>query len=462
MKGSILAAALLAVALSASPGLGGVRGDRVQVDVSNLPGTQSETTIAADPSNSSVLLAGSNNDRTLNVAAYSSTDGGASWTGAHVPFPPGSVLSADPIVAVDRTGRQYFGYVSVFQTSRRNVRFELYVPSRAGPTAPWSLPARPVESFPGGLDDKPAIAVDDSATSPHVNRVYVAWSRIVINGGTGSSAIYLAHSDDAGATWSSPVAVSDRRPTSVSYSTIDVARDGTVYVGFWNALGGGVYLDVSHDGGNTFGHDVLVDPTRGHSTCSPRGISIPAQPVNCVRPNPIVSVDNSPGPFGGRVYVSYGDTGARGRKEQDVFVAEFDAALRPLLRRHQVNPRDGAVRSDQFWPASAVDPSTGILWTCFYDTRGDRLRRRAWYSCSRSLDGGVRWTAPVHAATVPSNERAPGADSVHGKFKREYGDYEGLAVAAGIAHPVWTDTRRLRALREEVYTTTLSDASLRR
>ena len=48
---------------------------------------------------------------------------------------------------------------------------------------------------------------------------------------------------------------------------------------------------------------------------------------------------------------------------------------------------------------------------------------------------------------------------MHGKFKREYGDYEGLAVAAGVAHPVWTDTRRLRTLSEEVYTTTLTDAS---
>jgi hypothetical protein len=63
---------------------------------------------------------------------------------------------------------------------------------------------------------------------------------------------------------------------------------------------------------------------------------------------------------------------------------------------------------------------------------------------------------------VPSNERTSGADSIHGTFKREYGDYEGLAVAAGVAHPIWTDTRRLRALREEVYTTTLSGASFRR
>jgi hypothetical protein len=255
------------------------------------------------------------------------------------------------------------------------------------------------------------------------------------------------------------VPVSDRRRTFDSYPTIDVGRDGTVYVGFWNAFGRGLYLDVSHDGGDTFGRDVLVDPIHGRSTCSPAGISIPAQPANCVRPNPIVSVDNSAGPFAGRVYVTYGDTGAREPKGQDVFLAAFDPALRVQFRRRRVNPADGAARSDQFWPASAVDPSTGIVWACFYDTHGDRHRRRAWYSCTRSLDGGHGWVAPVHAATAPSNERARRADSIRGRLKREYGDYEGLAVAGGVAHPVWTDTRRLRTLREEVYTTTLSDAS---
>ena len=65
----------------------------------------------------------------------------------------------------------------------------------------------------------------------------------------------------------------------------------------------------------------------------------------------------------------------------------------------------------------------------------------------------------MHAATIPSNERAPGADSINGGLRREYGDYEGLAAAGGVAHPIWTDTRRLRTLREEVFTTTLSDAS---
>ena len=101
-----------------------------------------------------------------------------------------------------------------------------------------------------------------------------------------------------------------------------------------------------------------------------------------------------------------------------------------------------------------------MLWACFYDTRADRRRRLAWYSCTRSRDGGARWAAPLRVASVPSNETQRGADK-GGGLNREYGDYEGLAVAGGVAHPIWTDTRRLRTLAEEVYTTTLSERSFR-
>ena len=56
------------------------------------------------------------------------------------------------------------------------------------------------------------------------------------------------------------------------------------------------------------------------------------------------------------------------------------------------------------------------------------------------------------AASAPSDETQPGAD-VH-----EFGDYEGLAVASGVAHPIWTDGRDLGRLGEEIYTTSLTEA----
>jgi hypothetical protein len=150
----------------------------------------------------------------------------------------------------------------------------------------------------------------------------------------------------------------------------------------------------------------------------------------------------------GRVYVTWGAAGATGT-EENVYVSSYDAAtLAPLVTGRQVNPPDVMV-GDQFLPASAVDESTGRLWTCWYDTTGDRTRRRTRYTCASSADDGATWSPPQQAAAVFSNETVRRATTF------EYGDYAGLAVAAGIAHPMWTDTRELAVNAEEIYTTAL-------
>jgi hypothetical protein len=152
--------------------------------------------------------------------------------------------------------------------------------------------------------------------------------------------------------------------------------------------------------------------------------------------------------------VSYALTDFQG--DEGAAVTIFNSRLRALAGYplHQtallVAPTPKSANADQFWPASAVDPSTGAVWACFYDTRGDPRRTSAFYSCSVSRDGGQTWAQPVHAATVASDETVPGADP------REYGDYEGLAVGNGVAHPVWTDSRDLGSFAEEIYTTTLT------
>jgi hypothetical protein len=453
VKGSLLAAAVV-LTFGAASALAGATADRVQVDVSKARGTQSEATITIDPTNPQVLLAGSNTHRQLRTYAYSSTDGGATWRTQPPPMPPGFRLASDPIAAIDRTGRQYFGSIYI-EGAEENPRLEVFVATRPDAASAWTMPVRGIESGSSALADKPSMAVDNSPASPYPNRVYVTWSRYA----RGASTIVIAHSDDGAQTWSAPVAVSDFGRQFESYSSVAVGPTGTVYVAWWDANGNGIFVDRSSDGGATFGRDVRIDPIRGRSRCHPPGIPIAAQPTNCVRPNPIVAVDDSAGPFAGRVYVTYGDTGAR--RDQDVFVAAFDPTFRPLFVRRQIRGAVSRFRSDQFWPASAVDASTGYLWACYYDTRGDRRRKRAWFTCTRSTDGGVHWARPVHAASVPSNETQRGADTGHHGFGREYGDYEGLAVANGVAHPIWTDSRRMRTLQEEVFTTTLSDASFR-
>ena len=73
---------------------------------------------------------------------------------------------------------------------------------------------------------------------------------------------------------------------------------------------------------------------------------------------------------------------------------------------------------------------------------------------NRFVGGGVTWVRPVRAATTPSNETVRRATSF------EYGDYEGLAAAGGVAHPLWTDSRDLTTRAEEIYTTVLTRADL--
>ena len=81
-----------------------------EVDVSNDPGVQSQVSIAIDPTDDRVLVAGSGNWG-RKTRAYSSTDGGSTWTAsADPPLPAGvpqTCAFGDSTVGIDRLGRQY-------------------------------------------------------------------------------------------------------------------------------------------------------------------------------------------------------------------------------------------------------------------------------------------------------------------------------------------------------------------
>lgn len=189
------------------------------------------------------------------------------------------------------------------------------------------------------------------------------------------------------------------------------------------------------------------------------GIVIAAHRLACVHANPILSVDRSRGRFAGRVYLSYSRTHFSG--SPDVLVNAFTSMLRPISLTKSPGEAVSVVRTPagarlaRFWPQSAVDPSSGALWVCFYDTKGDPSAKRVFYRCTVSRNGARTWAAPIRAASVASDATQPGANP------RAYGDYEGLVAANGVAHPVWTDTRDLSTLAEEIYTTRLTLADFR-
>ncbi len=94
--------------------------------------------------------------------------------------------------------------------------------------ASWNFPGRYSEAFfdPSGeggvLEDKELIAVDDNASSPFRDRIYVTWTEFAADG---SAYIYETHSNDYGETFSSPVLVSGTSPLcTVTYGAADASR----------------------------------------------------------------------------------------------------------------------------------------------------------------------------------------------------------------------------------------------
>jgi hypothetical protein len=415
------AAALLPLVLLAAA-CGGGAAAPAQVDVSHLSGPQNEVTAAVDPSNPDVVLAGSNSLQQGYTHAYTSTDGGKTWQDAIAPvLASGARFEVDPAVAIDSTGREYYAALEGQPTP-----LHVFVSTRAGPHARWSTPVdldpKLGSLAPFAIDDKDAIDVDRT-------HVYVVWSRFLTTRKPRHSlnSIMLSRSTDGGRTWSLPVTVtSTTEARAPGYGSVAAAGE-TVWVSWQNDFSGTdrqVLVARSTDGGAHFGAPVDV----GVHACRPNGWKLRGAPEAGAPPAPIM-VRTADG-----VAIAYGTFDCSSRPE--VHVVQLDPTLRQRRDRQL---------GEGFFGTPAYDADTHDLWVCWYAVRADLVHTR--YTCT------VNDAKPRAAASVDSDETGPLA--AHGFSGREYGDYATLAVSRGVAHPFWTDSRDLKTLGEEIYTTTL-------
>lgn len=414
-------------------------------DISRTGGVQTEVAVAVDPSNVRTLFAASNESVEPEIRAFTSTDGGRTWSVKAGPaHNPNTCAWGDPSVAIAPDGREYVAFTEKsICAPGPDLTPYLVVGSRQGPRGAWRVRrvTRPATQF--GFDDKPAITVAPNG------RAYVAWSRLLRSH---YQTTVVSSSGDGGKTWSQPRPV-DRRLDQPQLVTI-AAGGPDVYVAGVDARYG-VWIARSADGGIHFAVKRAAPlPGNQAATCLVFGkFILPQQAVRCLGPNPSLAVSKS------RVYVTYATTGANAT--QDVDVAVFTRRLAPVSRS-QVGPAEKK-KSDQFWPVSAVDPVTQQLWACYYDTNGDPKRGKAWFTCTVSRDGR-RWATPVRPAQASANVQVLWEDArIYGYGDSGgYGGYTGLAAAHGVAYPLWIDTRDVDANGEEVFGARLPAKAFRR
>src|SRR6266516_6977872 len=187
------------------------------VDVSNEDGPQSETSITVNPTNTSVLVGGSNEIFRLPMRGYFSSDGGKTWGGVDLPLPPpattnGTDFDSVPGVAIYTHGNVYYAYIVVFFNrsfaSIQGTEMAVAKSSDGGKTWP-QVTFFNFNSGSGKFNDKPYLAVDTNPRSPFRDSVYVVWDNASFNAGKSSAnnALLFARSTDGGQTFSSPLAV---------------------------------------------------------------------------------------------------------------------------------------------------------------------------------------------------------------------------------------------------------------
>ncbi|MEQ8764333.1 MAG: sialidase family protein [Planctomycetota bacterium] len=391
----------------------GPDGDDVQVS-SPSPGNQNETTIDVDPEDREHLIGGANDERfgLYTCAFYSTFDGGRTWGELFFPIPAGHDFAGDPGTAMGPAGEAYFSAIA----ADRNYTFSSLYVGRSfdgGRTVPSWVQA--VGSPPGGFQDKQLI-VTDLSSSPLRGTLYMAWTRIANSYTTHT--IHVVTSFDQGATWTTPVRVSESQVSTAAAPA--VGPNGELYVAWLDYSTSKLQVDVSHDGGLTFGTDVDVA-----SVALISGIPNGSFRANS---NPSLGVDISGGPFDGNVYVCWGNN--QGTHTDVLFSRSTDGGVTwspPLV----VND-DGTSRS-QWFPWLDVDPN-GNVNIGFYDRREDVNDRRIGFWVARSSDGGVSFQPNVRVAEQTFDPSTYPNGSL-------IGDYNGLAASDRTVHAMWADGR---------------------
>src|SRR6266581_4422108 len=366
---------------------------------------QVEPTIAVDPHNPNVVVAGAQDYRLLSMGGhrwhgyYRSVDRGRTWSvmllpgylgdnspqGLSSPLHGAYLATSDPVLAFDRSGNVYYVGITAaatFTTSGFNLFVAKFVNDGADYAFTTLLPPSVY-----GFADKPWITVDTS-------------------GGLNDGTVY------------------------VTYDTFSLSG------GVIGAIGAGVALIRSTDGGVTYSLPRLAI-RQGFAS----GVAVDAQ---------------------GRVFVSSLTPGFSTRSSNIALAVSNDGGL--IFHGHEIattvflapNPLPG-----NFFRFFTVSVSGGTISIAWYDSRLGQLSNGTITALdvfyANSKDGGLTFSTNLRITSKSFNpnivERADFGD-------REIfmGDYIQIAASPNAAHVIWTDNREACSNVVPVFGCTNQDA----
>ncbi|HPN79690.1 hypothetical protein [Dokdonella sp.] len=293
-----------------------------------------------------------------------------------------------------------------------------------------------VSQLASGNDDKEIMAIDNEPTSPFYGRIYIVWTDF----GTGSR-IHSIYSTNAGATWSTQLAISPAGESNQgAWPTI--APNGDVYVTWLKWMpptgypNGNIEVPIlrSTDGGVSYTTltPAMTNQINPRDAAATTSCSRPAIKGNIrLLPSPQIVFRNG---YLHTVY-AYDPDGFGTGDVIDVFYRRYNPGTSTWSAEVRIND-DGTTR-DQYQPTVSVG-AAGQVTVGYYSRQLDPNNLSYDYYSRTSFDNGATWTQPSVRLTDTSSPVVLDtslATCYHGDYDQQLQDEDGRA------HYLWSDDR---------------------
>ena len=396
-----------------------------------------EPTIAVDPHNTSIVVAGAQDLRLLANGGhrwhgyYRSIDRGQTWTSDLLPGYPGdnspqglasplhaSQIATDPVLAFDRVGNLYYAGIVFNYTVPSG--YAAFVAKYVNDGATYAG----VALVQGLFADKEWIAVDTTG-GPNDGNVYLAYDASLTP--ASNFATVFSHSTDGGKTFSAPFYAPADQTGGLPGVTVD--SSGNVYVSS-DAFDPvtGVALNYTQVSKITNGGTTLVQTVKAVNPAywlfnSPQGGSFRAFTI------PQISADAQ------GIYLVFDDVRLG---NSNVYLARSIDGGTTWSSPLRVND---VVSGQHFFPT--VTASSGTVTVAWYDSRfsspGTISVLDVFYA--QSTDAGVTFSPSYRVTSVSFNPNTVYRTDVPNAASIFMGDYIGISSGSGIVFPIWTDNR---------------------
>ncbi len=441
---------------------------------------QNEPTVAVDPSNPDVVVAGSNDycativNGEVWTGYYRSTDGGTNWSNSLVPGYPDDSSAAgmaspahgacaaagDPSQAFDPDGNLFYAFICF--NRGKPVNGSVYVALYTEHGASYDRTVLVKKGTPSGLflaglfQDKINLTVDQT-DGPSSGNVYVAWSQY--NSFAPNNAVLFSRSTDHGSSFSKPLRVTPVERGTASFADLAVGPDGAVYL---------TYLTYESPSRPTADVWLLTSTDAGASWAAPVHVASITRFDSDQFSGATGTVDCGDGPFAcesGFTYSRFFSSSAVAADQDGVHVvwsSELPSGQAKIFVRSSNDggatwsapaTLDAASVGHQWFPDIAS--AQGEITVIFYDSRidpayspdrppgndadgvnsGDVVQAMI----ARSTDGGATWTE-----SVVSVHGSNFGWETHGSRRVGFwGDYLYVSAVPGGVNVAWTDSRDL-------------------